>query len=77
MKPPFRADQVGSLLRPAYLAQARKDRKLQDKAIQEAIRTEQSFPADQRSEARLQSLQKKLVSLSTPTGGSATGTGTK
>jgi 5-methyltetrahydropteroyltriglutamate--homocysteine methyltransferase len=37
MKPPFRADQVGSLLRPDYLAQSRKDRKLQDRAILEAI----------------------------------------
>jgi len=37
MKPPFRADQVGSLLRPAYLTAARKDRKVQDRAIREAI----------------------------------------
>jgi len=37
MKPPFRADQVGSLLRPAYLTAARKDRKVQDRAILEAI----------------------------------------
>jgi 5-methyltetrahydropteroyltriglutamate--homocysteine methyltransferase len=37
MKPPFRADQVGSLLRPSYLSQARKDRAVQDKAILEAI----------------------------------------
>ena len=41
MKPPFRADQVGSLLRPPYLAAARKDRKLQDKAILEAIRKQE------------------------------------
>jgi 5-methyltetrahydropteroyltriglutamate--homocysteine methyltransferase len=38
MKPPFRADHVGSLLRPDYLAQSRKDRKLQDRAIIDAIR---------------------------------------
>jgi len=37
MKPPFRADQVGSLLRPAYLTAARKDRQVQDRAIREAI----------------------------------------
>ena len=42
MKPPFRADQVGSLLRPAYLAQARKDRKVQDRAILEAIRGQEA-----------------------------------
>jgi len=41
MKPPFRADQVGSLLRPSYLAQARKDRKVQDRAILEAIRKQE------------------------------------
>ncbi len=38
MKPPFRADHVGSLLRPGYLAKARQDRKLQDRAIREVIR---------------------------------------
>jgi 5-methyltetrahydropteroyltriglutamate--homocysteine methyltransferase len=43
MKPPFRADQVGSLLRPPYLAQARRDRKLQDKAILEAIRKQEEI----------------------------------
>ena len=43
MKPPFRADQVGSLLRPAYLAQARKDRALQDRAIVEAIRKQEEI----------------------------------
>ena len=43
MPPPFRADQVGSLLRPAYLAQARKDRALQDKAIVEAIRKQEEI----------------------------------
>src|SRR6185436_3558084 len=43
VKPPFRADQVGSLLRPAYLAQARRDRKLQDKAILEAIRRQEEI----------------------------------
>ena len=43
MRPPFRADQVGSLLRPAYLAQARKDRALQDRAIREAIRKQEEI----------------------------------
>jgi 5-methyltetrahydropteroyltriglutamate--homocysteine methyltransferase len=43
MKAPFRADQVGSLLRPGYLAQARKDRALQDKAIIEAIRKQEEI----------------------------------
>ncbi|MEA3195052.1 MAG: 5-methyltetrahydropteroyltriglutamate--homocysteine methyltransferase [Betaproteobacteria bacterium] len=43
MNPPFRADQVGSLLRPPYLAAARKDRKLQDKAIVEAIRKQEEI----------------------------------
>ena len=43
MKPPFRADHVGSLLRPPYLAQARKDRKLQDMAILKAIRRQEEI----------------------------------
>ena len=43
MKAPFRADHVGSLLRPAYLAQARKDRAVQDKAILEAIRKQEAI----------------------------------
>ena len=43
MRPPFRADQVGSLLRPSYLAKARKDRALQDKAILEAIRKQEEI----------------------------------
>jgi 5-methyltetrahydropteroyltriglutamate--homocysteine methyltransferase len=43
MTPPFRADQVGSLLRPAYLAQARKDRDIQDRAILEAIRKQEQI----------------------------------
>jgi len=42
VKPPFRADQVGSLLRPSWLAQSRKDRPLQDKAILEAIRKQEA-----------------------------------
>src|SRR6185503_14231473 len=41
MRPPFRADQVGSLLRPAYLANDRKNRALQDRAILEAIRKQE------------------------------------
>ena len=43
VKPPFRADQVGSLLRPPYLAQARKDKALQDRAILEAIRKQEEI----------------------------------
>jgi len=43
MNPPFRADHVGSLLRPDYLARARKDRKLQDRAILEAIRHQEAI----------------------------------
>ena len=43
MRPPFRADHVGSLLRPDYLAQSRKDRKLQDRAIREAIRHQEDI----------------------------------
>jgi len=43
MKPPFRADQVGSLLRPSYLAEARKDRKVQDRAILEAIKHQEAI----------------------------------
>src|SRR5687767_8175401 len=43
MKAPFRADQVGSLLRPSYLAHSRKDRALQDKAILEAIRKQEAI----------------------------------
>jgi 5-methyltetrahydropteroyltriglutamate--homocysteine methyltransferase len=43
MKPPFRADQVGSLLRPAYLTAARKDRHFQDRAILDAIRKQEAI----------------------------------
>jgi len=43
MKPPFRADQVGSLLRPDYLAAARKDRHFQDRAILDAIRKQEEI----------------------------------
>src|SRR5260221_13427136 len=43
MKPPFRADHVGSLLRPDDLAKARKDRKLQDRAILDAIRKQEAI----------------------------------
>ena len=53
MKPPFRADQVGSLLRPRELAQARAKfksgeissgelRTVEDKCIQEAIQRQES-----------------------------------
>lgn len=54
MKPPFRADQVGSLLRPKELAQARQDYKqgkldaktlkaLEDRCIEKAIRRQESL----------------------------------
>jgi 5-methyltetrahydropteroyltriglutamate--homocysteine methyltransferase len=43
MMPPFRADQVGSLLRPPYLAEARRDRKVQDRAILEAIKHQEAI----------------------------------
>jgi 5-methyltetrahydropteroyltriglutamate--homocysteine methyltransferase len=43
MKPPFRADQVGSLLRPAYLTAARKDRLFQDRAILDAIKKQEEI----------------------------------
>jgi 5-methyltetrahydropteroyltriglutamate--homocysteine methyltransferase len=43
--PPFRADQVGSLLRPPGLAQARKrsDRAFQEKAIREVVAKQESI----------------------------------
>jgi 5-methyltetrahydropteroyltriglutamate--homocysteine methyltransferase len=54
MKPPYRADQVGSLLRPAELAQARKAwkqggldaaqlKEIEDRAILEAVRKQESI----------------------------------
>src|SRR3970040_2341634 len=54
MKPPFRADQVGSLLRPAQLSNARKQWKagaldagqlkdIEDRAILEAVRKQESI----------------------------------
>jgi len=49
MKPPFRADQVGSLLRPRELADARKSlkgeklREVEDRCIKEAIRKQESL----------------------------------
>ncbi len=53
-KPPFRADQVGSLLRPAKLLQAREARAhgaitaeqlraIEDEAIREAVRRQQDI----------------------------------
>src|SRR5262245_29026023 len=53
MKPPFRADQVGSLLRPQELAQARKSHKegkldaaslkaIEDRCIREAVQKQES-----------------------------------
>jgi 5-methyltetrahydropteroyltriglutamate--homocysteine methyltransferase len=48
MKPPFRADQVGSLLRPRELAEARKTlkgdklREIEDRCIREAISRQES-----------------------------------
>jgi 5-methyltetrahydropteroyltriglutamate--homocysteine methyltransferase len=48
MKPPFRADQVGSLLRPAQLAKARAEkasnlREVQDRAIVDAVRKQEAI----------------------------------
>ncbi|HVL34986.1 MAG TPA: 5-methyltetrahydropteroyltriglutamate--homocysteine S-methyltransferase, partial [Burkholderiales bacterium] len=45
MKPPFRADHVGSLLRPAGLAEARRrgDRAFQRAAIREAVRRQEAI----------------------------------
>ncbi len=45
MKPPFRADHVGSLLRPAGLAEARrrKDLALQRQAIREAVKRQEAI----------------------------------
>jgi 5-methyltetrahydropteroyltriglutamate--homocysteine methyltransferase len=54
MKPPFRADQVGSLLRPAWLAQARNQfkqgeidsgalREIEDRAVREAVAKQQDI----------------------------------
>jgi 5-methyltetrahydropteroyltriglutamate--homocysteine methyltransferase len=45
MKPPFRADQVGSLLRPAGLAaaRARKDRSFQERAIREVVAKQEAI----------------------------------
>ena len=45
MKPPFRADQVGSLLRPADLALARKtgDRKKQERAIRDVVAKQEAI----------------------------------
>src|SRR6185369_1399294 len=49
MKPPFRADQVGSLLRPKELAEARKTLKgeklkeIEDRCIREAIAKQESI----------------------------------
>src|SRR5688572_1641871 len=54
MKPPFRADQVGSLLRPAELSEARKQHKqgkldaaklkeIEDRSIKEAVRKQEAI----------------------------------
>jgi len=49
MKPPFRADQVGSLLRPAELAEARRTlkgpalREIEDRCIREAVRRQEAI----------------------------------
>ena len=45
MKPPFRADHVGSLLRPPGLAEARtkKDRAFQEKAIREVVAAQEAI----------------------------------
>jgi 5-methyltetrahydropteroyltriglutamate--homocysteine methyltransferase len=50
MQPPFRADQVGSLLRPAELAKARRSgiapnelREIEDQAIRDAVRKQEAI----------------------------------
>ena len=54
MKPPFRADQVGSLLRPAWLAQAREQwkagaleaaalKEIEDRAVREAVARQEAI----------------------------------
>ena len=45
MKPPFRADQVGSLLRPSGLAEARRNgnREVQEKAIREVVARQEAI----------------------------------
>ena len=45
MRPPFRADQVGSLLRPGGLAEARrrKDRSFQKNAIRDVVAKQEAI----------------------------------
>ena len=66
MKPPFRADQVGSLLRPGWLAEARGKRKAG--AIGAAALKEAEDRAIREAVARYSSaeLQKKLEAASVP-----------
>jgi 5-methyltetrahydropteroyltriglutamate--homocysteine methyltransferase len=43
MKPPFRADQVGSLLRPPELLKNKRDRQIQDRAIREVVARQEAI----------------------------------
>ena len=60
MKPPYRADQVGSLLRPAELAQARRQwkqgqldaarlKEIEDRAIREVVKKQEQIGLQARS----------------------------
>jgi len=43
MKPPFRADQVGSLLRPPELLKNKRDREIQDRAIRAVVKRQEAI----------------------------------
>jgi 5-methyltetrahydropteroyltriglutamate--homocysteine methyltransferase len=43
MKPPFRADHVGSLLRPPELLKDRRDREIQDRAIRAVVKKQEAI----------------------------------
>jgi 5-methyltetrahydropteroyltriglutamate--homocysteine methyltransferase len=43
MKPPFRADHVGSLLRPPELLKNKRDREIQDRAIRAAVKRQEAI----------------------------------
>jgi tetratricopeptide (TPR) repeat protein len=59
------------------LMAAKGDRQAAVAALEEAIATEQALPPEQRSDAAMKSLQKKLDSYSAPAGSPAPSTGTK
>jgi len=43
MKPPFRADHVGSLLRPPELLKSKRDREIQDRAIRAVVKKQEAI----------------------------------